>query len=262
MKDLIYVFKFKSNFTYKVLYIYSLVRKICSKLLFNSHKSSYITTNHDYIIENEHWTYKVFEPSDMHAILKPHNEEEILKFFELNDWIFLDIWWNVWKYSIYVARQSKSNKVFTFEPNPFLYNNYLKQNIQLNNLSNINTFNQWLSEMKWKLNLHIPIWNNFGSASLLSDKESNTKEVEVEINTLDDFIQGNSIDISQINLIKIDVEWFELNVLKWSINTLKNLNWVKIIIEISEDYEEICEIFSKNWFKVLFKHWINFVYEK
>ena len=262
MKDFIYIFQFKSSLEYKLLYIYSLFRKIIGKILTWKFKSSYINTNKNYIIENKNWIYKIFEPSDMHAILKPHNEEELEKYFQLDWWIFLDIWWNVWKYSIMIWKQNIENKVYTFEPNPNIYKNYLLENIKLNKLNNINVFNQWLASEKWELNLNIPIWNDFWSASLIKNKQLNTKEIKVKLNTLDNFITEQKINISDIKLFKIDVEWFELNVLEWWLNFLNYLEKTRIIIEITNDYESINNLLIDSWFRQVFNSWINYVYEK
>lgn len=262
MKDLIYLLKFKSSIKYKILYSYSLLRKIISKLIFWKFKSSYIETNKDYIIENTNWIYKIYEPSDMHAILKTNNEDELNKFFKMDWWIFIDIWWNVGKYSIIIWKQNKDNIIYTFEPNKYLFDNYLLENIKLNNSGNIYPLNVWLSDKKWIVTLYVPEWNDFGCSSIIKDRNIKSKELNIILETLDDFIINKNISIKEIKLIKIDVEWNELSVLKWWINLLKNSNNIRIIIEISDNFDEINKILSDNSFKKVFNKGVNYIYEK
>lgn len=57
--------------------------------------------------------------------------------------------------------------------------------------------------------------------------------IEVDMVRLDDYIQDNSINIENYNLINIDVQGYELEVFKGSEKTLKNIDY--IVTEVNRD---------------------------
>jgi FkbM family methyltransferase len=104
-------------------------------------------------------------------------------------------------------------KVYAFEPSPQTFE-LLKRNILLNNFSNISAHNIGLSNKKSKMNLNVSknydAWNTLvDKIKLLNNSEIFEETVEVDLNTLDDFINENNIEKSKIKLIKIDVEGWE-----------------------------------------------------
>lgn len=200
----------------------------------------------------------------MHSILNPNSEKELLKYFKLNWGIFLDIWTNVWKYSIYVWKQNKNNLVYSFEPNTYLYKNYLIENIKLNKLLNVKLNNIWLSDEEWNFILTVPE-NNFWSWSIDNNYIS-WKKYNIKLLTLNNFISDNSVNIDNIRLIKIDVEWYEYNVLLVSKIILKNLKNCRLIIELFEEsinFQNTINLIKSFWFEQENKlYWDNYIFYK
>jgi FkbM family methyltransferase len=108
-------------------------------------------------------------------------------------------------------------KVYGFEPDPF---NYFKclHNLSLNKFTNIHVENCGLGHLRGSFNLSVDTNSNRGGNRItLGD---NSKEmVKVKVIKLDNFIAMHHIP--KIDLVKIDVEGFELNVLKGAENIIK-----------------------------------------
>lgn len=264
LEQIKYLFKFKSSLLYKIWYTYSSFIKLLKLFLFKKFDFTNFPFKWDFVIENSIWKFKIYEPSDMHSVLNPNSEKDLLKYFQMNWWIFLDIWTNVWKYSIIVWKQSKENIIYWFEPNIYLFNNYLVKNIELNSLTNINLVNKWLSNEKWEFVLIVPE-NNFWSWSI-ENKFKWWKEYKIELIKLDDFIFENNIKINDIKLIKIDVEWHEHKTLLWAKEVLSKLQNCRLIIEIfekSEHFKETIELIKSFWFELEDKlYWDNYIFYK
>lgn len=112
------------------------------------------------------------------------------------------------------AKVCPNGVIIGFEPDS---KNFLKakKNLKLNNFDNVTVINKGLGDKPAKMKLFRVNENNAGMNRVLSDSASKNNANlifnEVEIITLDNFIQEK--DIAQIDLIKIDVEGFELKVL-------------------------------------------------
>ncbi|MEO8886364.1 MAG: FkbM family methyltransferase [Mucilaginibacter sp.] len=111
-------------------------------------------------------------------------------------------------------KAGKKGRVIGFEPNKIAYNCCL-ENIQLNNFGNIEILNNALGDKKEQLFLSEPDLNNSGGNFVTTTQNSNTVDVLV----LDSVVESKSLP--KIDLIKIDVEGFELNVLKGGFNTIE-----------------------------------------
>ena len=62
------------------------------------------------------------------------------------------------------------------------------------------------------------------------------KKVNIQLNRLDDVIEN----VNCFNTLVIDVQGFELNVLRGSCETLKNIDYIMTEINIDENYEGCC----------------------
>jgi len=220
---IIYLFIFKASFKYKFWYIiWEIVKTF--RLLTGKKLRPYFPKYlyWDYIIENEIWKFKIKEKSDMHWIINPYTERELLDYFlKYNDWFFLDIWANIWKYSILIWNKTNM-KIFSFEPNTFLVDNYLSYNIKLNWLNKkIDILNVWLWKEKSEL---------------------------------------------KIDLIKIDVEWFEYDIFLWAKDFFSKAKKCTLIIEIiksSKNKNKTIDLIETFWFKLENKlFWDNYIFSK
>jgi FkbM family methyltransferase len=159
----------------------------------------------------------------------------------LNDFLiegdyFVDIGANIGLFSLYASRRVGSGGlVIAFEPANQTYNRML-DNIELNGIRNIQTHRLGLSDKEEVLDLNISTdgyeaWNTFVPTT---DKKFSLKEM-VEVTTLDHFLNENSIDINKISLIKLDVEGFEINVLKGAVGLLTNQDAPVFMIEFTDE---------------------------
>jgi FkbM family methyltransferase len=159
-------------------------------------------------------------------------------FLQVGD-TFVDVGANIGWLSLVGAKKAGVNgKVYAFEPVPTTFN-ILKSNKELNQFSQIE-LNQFALGNKEEVLTIYPEKENRGGASILNHQSGNG--VKIEVKKLDNF----NIN-SKINVIKIDVEGFELDVLKGALEAIKK-DKPKLIIEHSIDRNNTAEQFEiYNW---------------
>ena len=145
---------------------------------------------------------------------------------KINSEILIDIGANIGFYSI--LSSNRFEHIFSYEPNKRNYK-ILKKNIHTNNLKNIKIFNFGLGE-----NEEILIGNSNTKGELFQTSgfavsKNNNKGERVLIKKGDDILQFKNTNLT----IKIDVEGFELFVLKGLKNTLVK-NQIILQVEIWE----------------------------
>lgn len=158
-----------------------------------------------------------------------NNEYKLEKFIDIHNSI-LDIGANCGICSIILARQNPKAIIYSFEPFPKSYN-LLLENIKLNNISNIISFNFAVSGVSneiLKLYLHPSCSGANITGKNIELKEYFNKEIEaIDVKTIsfDDIITNNNI--TNIELLKIDCEGAEYDILynsiKFKQNYVKNL---------------------------------------
>jgi FkbM family methyltransferase len=132
----------------------------------------------------------------------------------------------------------------------------LKKNILLNQLSNIEALECAVYSAREKLKLFLPelekgrtIFN-----TVMEDRaRTSTNFLEVQANTLDNILQ--SINITEVNWIKIDVEGAELEVLKGAVNTLSSNKNITLVIEIHgmKIYIEMIEYLKTRNLRIMYE---------
>ncbi len=152
---------------------------------------------------------------------------------------FVDVGANIGWLSLVAAHKVTSQgQIYAFEPVPSTFE-ILKSNTELNQFTQI-SLNQFALGNKAEFVTIYPEKDNRGGASILNHQSE--KGIQIEVKKLDDL----NIDTT-INVIKIDVEGFELDVLKGAINTIKK-DKPKLIIEHSIDRNNTAEQFEiYNW---------------
>ena len=147
--------------------------------------------------------------------------------------IALDIGGNIGLHSLRMARYAGSRgKVIAFEPLKHLRDKF-ERNIKLNGLTNILLLPYALSDSEGNVNFTVNStkWNQ-GTFSL-SQKETGGEVQKVQIKIGDQLKEIETLD--RLSLIKIDVEGFELSVLKGLRNTLLRF-YPRIIFEYDQNY--------------------------
>jgi FkbM family methyltransferase len=140
-----------------------------------------------------------------------------LKLIKPNDTI-LDIGGNFGWYSTHVSRYKPDSKILTFEPVPSSYK-FLNENIRLNNLKNITTYNFAFSDEEGLFDFYVdPSLSGNASLANISSKKD-VQIITCKVKRLDEFASEHNINV---DFIKCDVEGAELMVFKGGFDLIKN----------------------------------------
>lgn len=140
----------------------------------------------------------------LYGSLEPKFLSLIRKNIKKDD-VFFDIGANIGQHGLYASNFCKS--VYSFEPIQRLYNQ-LELSINRNNFNNIHAFNIGLGNEEKEIPIYSDAANVGGSSVLIS--AGKFLEQVIQIKKLDDFLLNNP---TEVNMVKIDVEGFELEVL-------------------------------------------------
>lgn len=175
-------------------------------------------------------------------------EKFMHKYFKLysdKNKVALDIGANIGTHSVYLS--DFFYEVHSFEPQIAVFK-LLESNIKLNKCANIKAHNFGLGssdkyEHLEKYDIEKP--TNQGGIGIDKTGQSNGETITIKV--LD------KLNLQNIGFIKIDVEGYELNVLKGSINTIKN-NKPVIVIELNyktkNNHKEIVELLESLGYKL------------
>jgi FkbM family methyltransferase len=157
------------------------------------------------------------------------NSLTLLKQRQIERLVMLDIGANYGFISL--ALQTNSNehtKIVSFEPHPEIAN-ALVQSIQSNNFKNIKVENAAIGNEDCDIELNL-----YGQTSnILKSNEVSKGKVTIKQIKLDNYLLANNI---QPNFIKIDVDGYELNVLKGLSKTIEQYKPI-MVIETNDDKE-------------------------
>lgn len=148
---------------------------------------------------------------------------------------FIDIGGNIGAYSLIAAKLvGIDGQVIAFEPVTHVRNR-LMENASLNQLEQIKVEPLAVFNKNTELTLHISNQDNLGMSSIHAFKESFGLTETVQAVRFDDYVAKNNI--TQIDLIKMDIEGAELFALEGMKSTLTNLKPV-VLIEICSNILE------------------------
>ena len=178
----------------------------------------------------------------------------IIKLIDDENSIFIDIGCNYGAYSIPISKIKNNLKVVCFDPSRKSLDR-LDENINLNNLKNIKYFKLGIGEKKGTVYFDDDINNYKNSGSF----EINNKNLgyKISIDSIDNLIRENKIQIKKNIYIKMDIEGYEFFALKGLVKTINNYN-VTIIFEFSKkilenhvNFEsEFVEFLNKNTLRI------------
>ncbi len=170
---------------------------------------------------------------------------------EKERFIVFDVGANKGEYSKLIHSSINNCEILAFEPHPNTYKN-LENNLK--ELRNIKLYNCGLSSTNSKMKLY-DYNNNDGSAHASLNNQifkevygSNTISHEIEVFTLDKIIKEYNIKF--LDFLKIDVEGFELEVLKGSINLINNKQIGIIQFEFTQ-LNSTTRVLFKDFYKLL-----------
>ncbi|MEP7265715.1 MAG: FkbM family methyltransferase [Bacteroidota bacterium] len=182
---------------------------------------------------------------------KEYHELELFSHFSKKARTILDIGANTGIFSVIASLSNPLAEIYAFEP---YHTNAerLKKNLALNKISNVKIINCAVGNNNEKIPFTIPAEDRV--CDVLSADENFTKQfykghvkyinTEVEQITADSFIEENKI--KQVDLVKIDVESYEIPVFEGMKNTLEKFSPVVI-----------CEIFVKKERDHFYKDFLN-----
>ena len=196
-----------------------------------------------YILKTNHDFFLRINPSEDNGVeLSLHEtgtyEKGILSFLQANlrkGDCFVDVGANIGLMSIFASNcVGNEGQVLAYEAHPKTAE-LLNENIQLNQLMNIQVCQYALGSEEGQTKIYDNWQINRGGASLIV-KTNDSVAFDIEIHQLDNKIPSNLIP----KVIKIDVEGFELEVLKGASETIKRFQPI-LIVEFSEIRENVHE---------------------
>lgn len=185
-------------------------------------------------VENSLYYFGTYEKGTLDFIKKNLSEGEV----------FFDIGANIGLMSIFSSYcVGKTGKVYAFEANPETAK-LLQYNIELNKINNITIIDKAAGNATGKIKIYNNWAVNRGGATLIKPKQE-TDSFEVDLIKIDAITEYDSMNIG---MIKIDVEGFEMDVLRGLEKILQKSNAPKLIIECSADrnnnYDSVFEIYD------------------
>lgn len=170
---------------------------------------------------------------------QPTAEETFLMSLDLRDKVVYDIGANVGIMTLFFARSvGDGGTVVAFEPHPYSFHR-LNRNIKVNRLRNVRALHVAVGEQKAQLELFQPSRHlsaaTFDREKAVRMQEGNIIVHTVEVDTLDSLIACYQLPAP--DMIKVDVEGFEVNVLLGASETIRRFKpaW---FIEIHRDASE------------------------
>lgn len=154
-------------------------------------------------------------------------KQNYFEYFDLkeND-IVVDAGANIGLFTVLAAKKlNNTGKVIAIEPDNDNYN-ILKENIKINNLTNVEVVKKGLWSEKKQLQFNIGV--RPGEHSLFENEQMSGKKISIECDTLDNILE--EFDIKQLDFMKMDIEGAEIEALKGCSNILDNYK-PKLVIE-------------------------------
>ena len=140
--------------------------------------------------------------------------------------VFVDIGANTGQHALFMA--SRVDQVHAFEPWPEALDR-LEKNISLNALSNVTVHQFGLGEENGTVSFHSPASSNLGTGSFRADVNATPSVGVLSVRRGDDVFAASGLD--RMDIVKIDVEGFELKVLSGLRETLARFRPV-IVLEL------------------------------
>ncbi len=239
------------NFFITKRYLYFLPRKLRLKIFNLKKLKLYKTSTGNYylpqfalkdLIRNEIIDNKIFDKKVYETAIKYIKEDTIV----------LDVGANFGQLSVLLSNYKKDVEVYSFEASKYIFE-ILKKNVQVNN-ANVRLFHNLVgNETEKELfikKLNISRFNTYGSNMI--EKTDTQKDDSLDIEKINSIKIDDILFEKKISLMKIDVQGYDLEVLKGSKKTIIKQQ-MPIIFEYEED-------FAKN-FNYTFESFENFIDE-
>ncbi len=166
-----------------------------------------------------------------------HWEPETISFLQSylrSGMTFLDVGANIGLYSVIASRLvGRSGTVYSFEPHPLLYR-VLRSNAKRNDCRNIVVNNYAIADRDGERLLFLSSEDSFANTSLRPPARFYSgSSVPVRTVSLDSYV--SSMALSQIDVIKLDIEGAELQALSGASTVLKEYAELVILVEFCDE---------------------------
>jgi len=138
----------------------------------------------------------------------------------------VDIGANIGNHALFFSQ--RFDKVIAFEPHPKTYRLLV---FNTENAANITAINCGLAEEAGELTLTEHTLN-LGASSMVKNKHTGAERITISVDKLDNAMA----EIGPIQLIKIDVEGYEINVLKGGVKTIKMHQPVIVLEQHADEF--------------------------
>lgn len=145
------------------------------------------------------------------------------------DSIFFDIGANEGFFSVVASKKIITGKIYCFEPQKNLLK-IIEKNLLKNNFKNFFLLDFGIGESEYFTNLNAFQDINTGASSILKKHFLNTKKTKIKIKSLDHFVSEERL-YDQIDLVKIDIEGYEIQAIKGMENLLKEKKINTLLID-------------------------------
>ena len=179
---------------------------------------------------------EIYEPDTIDLILQNLKKDSI----------FFDIGANEGFFSLLASKVNYNGKTYAFEPQTQLLP-IIERNLIKNNCMNCKIINIGIGEKNYTTKINIFPEVNLGASSIIKKNIFFNKTQLITIQSLDEFVFNNKIH-NQIDLIKIDIEGYEVKAIEGMKNLLINKRINTILIDyhmsiITHQDKEKCEKF-------------------
>lgn len=191
---------------------------------YDGQQFSILIDNKNGVVDNEIFLSGCYEPFFLSLIKKNLNKGDV----------FVDIGANIGQHSLFASGVvGDEGKVIAFEPIPRTYDQF-SRSVQKNSMKNVEIHNCGCGEAESTLEIFFEEGNISGSSFIKSDDKDLKESISI--------VKADSILMKEkkISFIKIDVEGFELEVLKGLQQTINKYHPI-ILIEYSPYYFDISD---------------------
>ncbi|HHV04944.1 MAG TPA: FkbM family methyltransferase [Anaerolineaceae bacterium] len=128
------------------------------------------------------------------------------------NWTIVDIGASIGEFCVEAALQAPDGRVIAFEPNPGSIN-ILRQNVRVNSLKNVESYNVGIWKEKGEITLEIKHDESIQARTLDCDKDAgpDSRRTTIPVLSLNEMMK--LIDADKIDLLKIDTEGTEFEIL-------------------------------------------------
>lgn len=211
------------KFDFKIIFLikkyYLLIKHIILKMPYKT--GSYVLVWKKSIYYNG-----IYGLADYQSILVRHYN--ILSKYIWSIDVAFDVWCNMGLFTRFLNQAFSPRIIYSFDPLNNVISLAKKNNI---NEHNVVYINKWISNFTWETIIELDPDDTYRASLSSWVNTNNTNNTHtIDVVTLDHICL--EYDINAIDLLKIDVEWWEYEALQWAREALKKTKVILVEIEV------------------------------